>query len=251
MTITQTAVETLTELPYDEVMDLAEIECHHVVALAESLTDDEWQRPTDCALWSVRDILGHLLGMWQLDADPDVRAEQLAIASERSAASGRVRIDELTGLQVEQNAALGTASLVEALREAAPRALAARRFLPEELRQHAYDSELPGEPMWTMGYLFGVIHTRDPWLHRVDICRATGRELTLTPEHDGRIVADVVRDWCARHQTPVTLHLTGAAGGDYVYAGGGEELTLDAVEFCRVLSGRAPGDGLLAVRVIF
>ena len=48
--------------------------------------------------------------------------------------------------------------------------------------------------------LFGVlivvtglmILTRDTWMHRVDISRATGRDLVLTAEHDGRIVADVV-----------------------------------------------------------
>jgi hypothetical protein len=31
----------------------------------------------------------------------------------------------------------------------------------------------------------------------------------------------------------------------------GDELALDAVEFCRTVSGRATGSGLLATRVIF
>jgi hypothetical protein len=102
-----------------------------------------------------------------------------------------------------------------------------------------------------MGYLLGIIHTRDPWMHRIDICRATGREITLTPEHDGRIVCDVVREWCPRHGTPLNLHLAGPAGGEFVFAGGGRDLTADAVDFCRVLSGRGSAEGPMAVRVTF
>ena len=69
---------------------------------------------------------------------------------------------------------------------------------------------------WRMGYLLDVILTRDPWMHRVDIARATGREMVLTPEHDGRIIADVVAEWARRHGQPFTLTLTGPAGGEFV-----------------------------------
>lgn len=102
-----------------------------------------------------------------------------------------------------------------------------------------------------MGYLLDVILTRDPWMHRVDIARATGREIELTPEHDGRIIADVVAEWARLHGTPVTLTLTGPAGGEYVAGENGEHITIDAVEFCRTLSGRATGIGLLTQEVPF
>jgi hypothetical protein len=104
---------------------------------------------------------------------------------------------------------------------------------------------------WRMGYLLDTILTRDPWMHRVDIARATGRDLVLTADHDGRIVADVVAEWARRHGRPVTLILTGAAGGEFVAGGGGERITIDAIEFCRALSGRAPGAGLLTQEVPF
>jgi uncharacterized protein (TIGR03083 family) len=245
------AVEAIPSLHYDAVMDLAATEVSRILALAGDLQDDEWEQPTDCALWTVRDVLGHLLGMWQCQVDPDERARQMAIAEERRAASGRQRIDELTGLQVELNASLSYGELVDAMQAIAPAALAARRGLPEHAQAQPYDSEVPGEPIWTMGYLLGTIHTRDPWMHRIDICRATGREIVLTPDHDGRIVSDVVREWCPRHRTPLNLHLTGPAGGEFMYAGGGEDLTADAVDFCRVLSGRGSADGPMAVRVTF
>ena len=45
-----------------------------------------------------------------------------------------------------------------------------------------------------IGYLTDLIYTRDMWMHRLDICRATGREMIQTSHHDGRITALVVRD---------------------------------------------------------
>jgi hypothetical protein len=107
------------------------------------------------------------------------------------------------------------------------------------------------EEKWRLGYLLDVILTSDTWMHRVDISRATNRELELTPDHDGRLVADVVSEWARRHGHPFTLELEGPAGGSYTYGGGGEAITLDAVEFCRILSNRAAGTGLLTTEVPF
>ncbi len=104
---------------------------------------------------------------------------------------------------------------------------------------------------WRIGYLLDVILTRDVWMHRVDVCRATGRELQLTPEHDGVLVADVVAEWAQRHGRPYRLRLTGPAGGEWSAGTDGEELELDAVEFCRLLSGRGSGSGLLSSQVPF
>jgi uncharacterized protein (TIGR03083 family) len=246
-----TAVTAIPPLEHDEAMALAEVELGRVLALVDDLSADDWGRPTDCTGWTVRDMLGHLLGMFALQADPEERARQIKTAAELSRRSGELRLTEMTALQVREHADLGVDQLRRAMHEGGLRGLAARRGLPAEVRAAPYDSELPGEGMWTVGYLFDVIHVRDPWLHRVDICRATGRELELTAGHDGRIVADVVADWAPRHGASFTLELTGPAGGTFVAGTGGEHLRLDAIEFCRILSGRAPGTGLLATPVTF
>jgi hypothetical protein len=91
------------------------------------------------------------------------------------------------------------------------------------------------EETWTLGFLSDVIMTRDPWMHRTDLAHATGTPLVLTAEHDGVLVGDVVREWFERLGRPVSLRLTGAAGGVW---GDGAGLEFDAVEFCRALSGR-------------
>ena len=60
-----------------------------------------------------------------------------------------------------------------------------------------------------------TILTRDVWMHRVDLCHATGHPMTVTAAHDGVIVADVVAEWAGRHGEPYRLTLTGPAGGNY------------------------------------
>jgi hypothetical protein len=95
------------------------------------------------------------------------------------------------------------------------------------------------------------IYTRDAWMHRIDLARATGRPLVLTPDHDGRLMADVVAEWASAHGRPFRLVLTGPAGGAWTDGDGGAGLTLDAVEFARTASGRVAGTGLLAHQVPF
>ena len=66
----------------------------------------------------------------------------------------------------------------------------------------------------------------------------------LTPEHDGVIVAGVVEEWADRHGKDFVLTLTGPAGGRWTVGDNGPVIELDAIEFCRVLSGRRGTVGL-------
>lgn len=245
------AVEALVAPDHEQWMDLATAELDRVLALADDLDETEFSRPTDCGGWDVKALLGHLLGMLELQADPAERARQLAAANEAVERTGGLRIDALTGLQVAEHAQLSIDELRQSLHEAVPRGLAARRAVPEQVRNAPYDPMIPGAGIWTVGYLFDTIHTRDPWMHRIDLCRATGRAPELTPEHDDRIVADVVREWAGRHGHGFTLVLDGPAGGEFVAGDGAEQLRLDDVEFCRILSGRSHGDGFLSTLVPF
>jgi hypothetical protein len=104
---------------------------------------------------------------------------------------------------------------------------------------------------WSIGYLVDTVLTRDTWMHRVDLADATGSSLDLTPEHDGAIVADVVREWAERHGRPYSLTLTGPAGGSWARGHDGPTIEMDAIEFCRVVSGRGPAEGLLDIHVPF
>jgi len=96
-----------------------------------------------------------------------------------------------------------------------------------------------------------VILTRDTWMHRVDLAHATGRLPVLSADHDGVLVADVVAEWAGRHGQPCWLVLTGPAGGVWSWGAGGPGLELEATDFCRLVSGRGCGSGLLSVQVPF
>jgi hypothetical protein len=127
--------------------------------------------------------------------------------------------------------------------------LRARRRAPALIRKIRFSADNFGRV--SFGYMSDVVVTRDSFVHRVDITRATGKPMTVTADQEGRLIADVVRDWAAHHGRPFTLRLSGPAGGAYRGGSGGDEIELDAVQFCRVLSGRAPGDGLLNTQVPF
>jgi hypothetical protein len=104
-----------------------------------------------------------------------------------------------------------------------------------------------------LGYLMGRIYTRDAWMHRIDLARATGTELVLTSGHDGAIIEDLVAEWTEAHPYDFDLELSGPATGQWSRgAGGGSDaIRMDAIDFARALSGRAPGTALLAYRVPF
>jgi len=157
-------------------------------------------------------------------------------------------------VQVDERDDWAPERVVTEARAVGPRAVRGRRRLPGFVRRRILPQaqHVGGRrERWTVGFLTDVILTRDPWMHRIDIARATGRDPVLSTDHDGLIVADVVTEWAARHGTPYRLSLTGPAGGTWSYGDSGKELTLDAVEFCRLLSGRGSGDGLLGVQVPF
>jgi uncharacterized protein (TIGR03083 family) len=246
-----TLVTAIPPLEHDEAMALAETELGRLLALVDDLVGDDWTRPTDCTGWTVRDMLGHLLGMFALQADPEERTRQINTAAELAGRSGELRINEMTALQVREHADLGVEQLRRAMHEAGRRGLAARRGVPPVVRTAPYDSELPGEGMWTIGYLFDVIHTRDPWLHRVDICRATGRVLELTAgarrpdrrRRRGRL------DATARHAVHVGAH--GTCGRHVRRGDGWGALAARRGRVLRILSGRSPGTGLLTTPVTF
>ncbi len=234
-------------------MRLAEREYGRVAAVLELLAPEHWSAATDCPGWDVRAMAGHMLGMAQMAATVPEMLRQQASAGRRQKRDGGSSLDALTAVQVERNAGLRNDQLVAQMRRIGPRAARARRRVPALVRGRTVPGEqdVGGVPeWWTFGYLFDTILTRDPFMHRIDIARATGVGLPPTAEHEGRIVDDVVREWAARHGRAYELELTGPAGG-FWKTGRGDRITLDAFEFCRMLSGRAPAEGLLSVQVPF
>ncbi len=250
-------------------MRLAAEEYRRVAAAVEALEPDHWKLPTDCPDWTVRELVAHIAGMAAMVSTPWESSRQVRAAARASSSSGELFIDALTGLQVAERSSAGPQDLARQVRRIGPKAARGRRLMPGFLRRRQMEpAQVVGgrEEWWTLGFLIDTILTRDPWMHRIDLARATGSVLQLTPEHDGAIVDGVVHEWASRHGRPYRLTLTGPAGGTWTDggrpeggagasgsagAGDGGHLNLDAVEFCRIVSGRAEGQGLLAVKVPF
>lgn len=235
-------------------MTLAADEYDRFAGAVAGLDAAAWTRPTACTLWDVRQLTAHVVGMAEMAAGIREGARQRRIAGKDAAAKGIAFIDALTDVQVRERAQHTPDRLTDDMRKAGPRAARGRRMTPSFVRRR--DMGMPQtiqgvDESWALGYLVDVILTRDTWMHRSDVAEATGTEMVLTAEHDGAIVADVVAEWAERHGQPYRLVLTGPAGGEWGAGTGGEAIEMDAVQFCRVLSGRGAGAGLLATEVPF
>jgi uncharacterized protein (TIGR03083 family) len=236
------------DLRHSDWMAAAAEEYRRLGALLAELSDEEWHRPTDCSEWDVREMVAHLVGA--AEAGASVRELMHQALRGRRLRPGEPGVDGMNAVQVQERAATSPDQLRRDLAAAGARGVRRRSGLP------AFVRALPipfGPPLGTrpLGYLMDRIYTRDAWMHRIDLARATGRALELTGDHDGRIVADVVAEWARAHGQPYRLTLTGPAGGSWSAGVDGEEISLDAVEFCRILSGRAAGTGPLAHAVPF
>lgn len=240
-----------------ERRDLARTAYQRFADAVGAVDADQWGLPTDCEAWTVRDLAGHVVGAMRASASMRENASQMREIRRRVRRGEGPMVDVMTQVEIDRTAALSPAELVEECRSLVEPATTGRFRTPAPARRLVrFDVKIgPIDECWRLGYLLDVILTRDTWLHRIDLCRAVGVEPVLTADHDGRIVADVVEEWARRHGRPYRLALTGPAGGTYESNGTGsedtEELELDAVAFCRILSGRAPGEGLLAQAVPF
>lgn len=250
--MTTTDISAIRPITPADAERLAATEYARVAEQLRSLTDDDWARPTDCPLWDVRAMAGHSVGMMADVTSFRSLFRRMVAAARAAKRSGGAMVDSMTAMQIADTAHLSHDELIERAEQLGPRAARWRASAPSLFRRMPMKQTVGGaSETWRMGYLLDTILTRDPWMHRVDIARATGRDMVLTADHDGRIVADVVAEWARRHGQGCTLVLTGPAGGEFVAGAGGERITVDAVEFCRILSGRASGAGLLTQEVPF
>nr|MDT0664152.1 maleylpyruvate isomerase family mycothiol-dependent enzyme [Micromonospora sp. DSM 115978] len=228
-----------------DVAPLATTENRRFADLLHALGPDDWTRPTDCAAWDVRRLVAHVVGATEANASPREMVRQLR----HGRVGVAVAVDPVATFQVAQRDHVSVPELVARFDKAVPGAVRWRSRLVRRTPWVPFRVGAPVHETWRLRYLAGTVYTRDTWMHRIDVCRATGRVPALTAEHDGLLVADAVAEWVRRHGRSVRLTLTGPAGGKFRHGTDGPELVSDAVEFCRRLSGR--GEPPLATPVPF
>jgi uncharacterized protein (TIGR03083 family) len=210
-----------------------------LLTLLRSLDIADWARPTDCAGWTVRDIVAHVVGLSHEAVRPDVMIRHVILARRRYPALNL--LDGTNAVQVDDRRNAPTGRLNADFGRLAPRAVRARRRTPELVRRVRPPSGFTLPSDLRFRDVIDVIVVRDAWMHRIDIARACGREVPSI-EADTEVVAQVVRDldryWSGQ---PLILELTGPGGGRWRIGDGDPVATarLDAVAFCRSLSGRS------------
>ncbi len=243
---TAISVGEITPIDHKEGMALAETEYRRYSDMLGQLRSGDWAMQTVNSDWNVKQLTQHVLGFAQSNASFRVFVKGMRAGKKRATVKGYDHfIHGMNEVQVEERECLTTDELVAQWEETWPKALKGRRHFPPFMRPIPLDfgPVIGKKPMGS--YLMDVVFTRDTWMHRIDTCRAVGIQPVLTPEHDGRLIGDMVAEWTKLYDLSVSLHLEGPAGATYVRGTGDEELRIDAVEWIWILSGRGTGTGLL------
>jgi uncharacterized protein (TIGR03083 family) len=245
---------TVAALSHREATAMAAEELRRFLTLLDSLELADWDQPTACTLWTVKDIASHqaahVSGTTSIGAFIGQQNPRLLRPYRQR---GLSMLDAWNQSQVDLRRALPGEAIAAEIRDGGARSLRMRDRLPAFIR----GPRLPLPDMdqsRSLGYLFDVIYTRDMWMHRYDICLATGRNMALDSGHDSRIVALIVRDLAEKSRKALggrsaLLRLTGPAGGTWALGSDQPDTALvemDVLLFCSLTSGRITADEALA-----
>ncbi len=241
-------VGTIPALKHEEAPLLAQVELERFISLTESLQTEELELPTACTLWNVREIVAHQADHchYGIGGFSGFVRYVLAMDMRPYQKKGMNQLDSMNQVGIDQRADRTQAQLIAEMREYGPHAIQGRdksSWIPRNLIWMPYP--VAG---WTpfIGYLFDVILTRDMWMHRLDICRATGREMILSEAHDGKIIALLMRD-LGRYLRPrlgnksVVFDLMGTVGGRWQVGDNPNPdaiIHMDVLDFSILMSAR-------------
>jgi uncharacterized protein (TIGR03083 family) len=233
-----TEAARLPQTDRDQAALIGDAEGQVAVALLRQIRGNDWQRPTDCPEWDVRALVSHLVAQCEdgLRLGTMLRRELAG----RRRYPGKPSVDAHMAVQVDDHLTEPGPELAERFALLWPRAVQVRRHRPAAVRRITLSAGTPGMPRFSLGYLLDIIYSRDLWMHRLDLARATGQPF-WTGDHDRHIIEQAVRDLAlAWPAAPVALELTGPAGGSWLI-GSGEPATViraEATAWMRALAGR-------------
>jgi uncharacterized protein (TIGR03083 family) len=242
--ISPSAAEDALCIPYvtePEAKALAAEELRRLLALLGALDAEDWGKPTACTAWDVRDMTAHQAGAYASGTGYRAMIHQYTAALR----PGVVAEDAINVRQLADRAGRSPAELIAEIERTGDTAVEnwAHGFRPVK----PFGIPHPVSGWLSLRHLMLVIHSRDTWIHRLDICRATGRPFEQTREHDGRINALVVRDLAGSLSKKlggqaIELELEGVAGGRWRIGQGEPAATIkmDTLDFNIYASGRFP-----------
>lgn len=258
----------IAPLSHDEAAAIASLELERFLALLDALTGDDWERPTYCTKWNVRQVVAHVAGSHARFAHWSEFERQMSSEVQRPyREAGLNPLDARNQIQVDDRRDALPADLIVELRAVGPRSIEVRRGIPDLLRAGRVRMPI-GEV--AIGYVTDTLLTRDMWMHRLEIGLATRHGMAQTVEHDGRIVALVLHELAEKllpslAERSVVYELSGPAGGHWRIGENPEPsatIAMDVLDFNLLASERPTaeeaqrslisikGDGELAERAL-
>lgn len=252
--ISHSNIAAAEHIPYvtaDEAYSLMQTSLDRFIGLIESLDPEDWTKPTPCTEWNVHDMVAHQAGGYASGVSYGEMFRQYT----RIPKPGQLPEDTINELQVGERAEMSPADLIAELKQVGEKAIHNWAYGFRAVKWIAIPHPVGG--FMSLRQLMWVIHSRDTWMHRLDICRATNRPFEQTREHDGRINELVVLDTTKKlntklHGRAITLILTGIAGGTWKIGQGDPtaEMEMDMLDFNIFVSGRFSYDeGMQRARI--
>jgi len=243
----------IPKLQHDEAMVMSREELNRFLDLITSLDASDWDKQTACPLWTVKDVVahqaGHVRGFVSVGSFLAQLSPTLLFPYLRK---GMDMLDAWNQGQVDKRKSMTPADLIDEIQTHAEASLKGKDSVPAFLSKPKMPAPGLDQPR-SMAYVFDVTYVRDMWMHRIDICQATGRDFPLDDGHDQRTVDLIVRDLalkCTKGLSgrSVILNLTDLANGHYRVgqsASPEATLTMDTITFCLLTSGRMTPTQLL------
>ena len=252
LSLSRTApAETIPYPRAQEAYQLMTTALDRFLVLIESLGPEDWSKPTPCTAWDVHDMVAHQAGGYASGAGyGEMLRQYLRIPSR-----GQLPEDAINALQVGERRDKSSAELIAELKLVGMRAIHNWAYGFRAIKWITIPHPVGG--MMSVRDLMWVTHSRDTWMHRLDICRATDRPFEQTREHDGRINELVVRDVAKKlgkklNGRAIDLKLTGIAGGTWRIGPRDPqaEMEMDVLDFNIFVSGRySYEEGLQRARI--
>ena len=179
-------------------------ELSRIQALLGGLDPAEWLRPTDCAGWSVRDVVAHMIGENEELSRPTRLIRRIRAARRLAGTNdGDGRSERQIRDRAERSAEQRMAELAYWGRKAT---LAAERIPGplHRMRGSVFFPAVRGAPENTIDYFIRVLMPREAWMHRTDIAIATRRPVGIGA-HDGEVVRQVIRDLACAWSGPAVI----------------------------------------------
>ncbi len=240
--ISPSTIAIAERIPYtnaDEAYALMQTAFDRFIRVLERLAPEDWSKPTACTEWDVHDVVAHQAGGYLSGVSYGEMFRQYL----RFPKKGQLPEDAINALQVGERKHRTPAELIAELKQTGPKAMCNWAYGLHAIKWIHAPHAVGG--FMSLRYLMWVTHSRDTWMHRLDICRAADRPFEQTREHDGRIVELVVRDVANKlgkriNGRAIILSLTGIAGGRWQIGGGAPsaEMEMDALDFNIFVSGR-------------